>query len=120
MSDTLYGATPFTFPPLYPTNDLAGDYAGKYRAQADLFASTTRSGMPVSSSSMGGATALSPSLYDPRTPSSWLSWGQQDPIDTYQQQQRHADLISDSAHPPPSLSSSMNGNHSYLPRVGYA
>ena len=121
MADALYGATPFTFPPLYPTNDLSGDYGGKYRAHADLFAST-RSGIPASSSTMGSGT-LSPNLYDPRAPSSWLGWGQQDPTDAYQQQQRHADLISDSALPPPSLSpisSSMNGNHSYLPSVGYA
>ena len=117
MADALYGATPYTFPPLYPTNDMSGDntdYVGKYRAHAELF-SSTRSAVPVSSSSM-----VSPNLYDPRPPSSWLGWGQQDPTDAYQQeQQRHADLISNSAHPPPSLSpiTSMNGNHSYLPSV---
>ena len=120
MADALYGATPFTFPPLYPANDLSGDntdYVGKYRAHAELFAST-RSAIPPSSSSL-----VSPNLYDPRPPSSWLNWGQQDPTDAYQQQQqRHADLISDPAHPPSSLSpiSSMNGNHSYLPSVRYA
>ena len=119
MAEALYGATPFTFPPLYPANDLSGDntdYVGKYRAHAELFGST-RSAIPPSSSSL-----VSPNLYDPRPPSSWLGWGQQDPTDAYQhQQQRHADLISDSAHPP-SLSpiSSMNGNHSYLPSVRYA
>ena len=117
MADALYGATPFTFPPLYPSNDLSGDnadYVGKYRAHAELFGST-RSAIPVSSSSM-----VSPNLYDPRPPSSWLGWGQQDPTDPYQQQQqqRHADMI-DSAHPPTSLSP-MNGNHSYLPSVRYA
>ena len=119
MADALYGATPYTFPPLYPTNDLTGDntdYVGKYRAHAELFGST-RSSVPAASSSM-----VSPNLYDPRPPSSWLAWGQQDPSDPYQQQQqRHADLISNSAHPPPSISpiSSMNGNHSYLPSVRY-
>ena len=116
MAEALYGATPYTFPPLYPTNDMTGentDYVGKYRAHAELFGST-RSAIPASSSSL-----VSPSLYDPRPPSSWLGWGQQDPTDAYQQQQqqRHADLI-DPAHPPPSLS--MNGNHSYLPSVRYA
>ena len=120
MADALYGATPYTFPPLYPSNDMSGDntdFVGKYRAHADLIGST-RLGVPTSSSSV-----VSPNLYDPRPPSSWLGWGQQDPTDAYQQdQQRHADLISNSAHPPPSLSpiSSMNGNHSYLPSVRYA
>lgn len=120
MADALYGATPFTFPPLYPTNDVTGDnadYVGKYRAHAELFGST-RSAIPPSSSS----SLVSPNLYDPRPPSSWLGWGQQDPTDAYQpQQQRHVDLI-DSAHPTSSLSpiSSMNGNHFYLPSVRYA
>ena len=118
MADALYGATPYTFPPLYPTNDLTGDntdHEGKYRAQAhaELFAST-RSSVTAPSS-----TIVSPNLYDPRLPSSWLDW---DPSDLYQQQQGHPDLLSsNSAHPPLSLSiSSMNGNHSYLPSVKYA
>ena len=121
MADTLYDATPYNFSTLYPTNDMSEDdtdYVGKYRAHAELFGSP-RSAIPTLPSSV-----VSPNLYDPRPPSSWLGWGQQDPTDAYQQeQQRHADFISNSAHPPPSLSpiSSMNGgNHSYLHRVRYA
>jgi hypothetical protein len=128
MADTLYGSTPFTFPPLYPSNDMSGDntdYVGKY---SEVFGSA-RSGMSTvatSSSAMGCAADLGPNIYDHR-PQSWLGWGQQDPTDAYHhhQQQRHVDLIADSAHPPPlsqSLSpvqSSMNGNHSYLQSVRY-
>ena len=138
MADTLYGATPYTFPPLYPTtNDISGDntdyVVGKYRAHAELFGSTRSAAIPASSSS---SSMVSPNLYDPRPPpSSWLGWDQQqqDPTtDPYHQQQdhhhqqhrHHPDLISNSAAPPPSLSpisSSMNGNHSsYLPSVRYA
>jgi hypothetical protein len=124
MADALFGATPYTFPPLYPANDLTvdTDYVRKYRVHAELFESP-RSAIPASSSSIASTTALSPSLYDPR-PSSWLGWSQQDATDAYQQHHqqhlRHPDLIS---HPSPSLSpisSSMNGNHSYLPSVRYA
>ena len=138
MADTLYGATPFTFPPLYPSNDISGDntdYVGKY---SELLGSA-RSGMSTvaapSSSAMGCAAALAPNIYDQR-PQSWLGWGQQDHTDAYHrhqqqshadayhrhQQQRHADLITDSALPPQSLSpvqSSMNGNHFYLASVQY-
>jgi len=130
MAEALYGATPFTFPPLYPTNDMGGDntdYVGKYRAHAELFGSA-RAGMGTNTSAgMNSTTAsLSPSLYDPRPPSTWLGWGQQDVTDAYHhQQQRHTDLVSDSAHPPPlppphAASSSMNGNHSYLPSVRHS
>ena len=127
MADALYGATPYSFPPLYPPNDINGedtDYADKYRAQAELFGST-RSAVPASSSSL-----VSPNLYDPRPPSSWLGWGQQDSTDAYQQEQQpHTDLISDpahlisdSAHHPPSHSpiSSLNGNYFYFHSVRYA
>lgn len=123
MAETLYGATPFTFPPLYPTNDMSGDntdYVAKYRAHAELFGASARSGM--SSSSMNSTTTgLTPNIYDSRPPSSWLGWGQQDITDPYHHQQRHPDLLSNSAHPPPhhAASSSMNGNHSYLPSVRY-
>ena len=75
MADTLYGATPYTFPLLYPTKGLSRDntdYVGKYRAHAELFGSNI-STIPTSSSSM-----VSPNLYDPRlASSSWLAWGQQ-------------------------------------------
>ena len=135
MADALYGATSYTFPPLYPTtaNDMSvdnTDYVGKYRAHAELFGSTTRSAIPASS--LSSSSMVSPSnLYDPRPPaSSWIGWGQQEPTtistDAYQQEQHR--LISNSAHPgphpppPPSFSpiSSMNGNHSYFPSVRYA
>ena len=137
MADALYGATSYTFPPLYPTtaNDMSvdnTDYVGKYRAHAELFGSTTRSAIPASS--LSSSSMVSPSnLYDPRPPApSWIGcqWGQQDPTtistDAYQQEQHR--LISNSAHPgphpppPPSFSpiSSMNGNHSYFPSVRYA
>jgi hypothetical protein len=49
MADALYGATPYSFLPLYPPNDMTGDdtdYAGKYRAHAELFGST-RSAIPA-------------------------------------------------------------------------
>ncbi|KAF8815856.1 hypothetical protein BYT27DRAFT_7190878 [Phlegmacium glaucopus] len=126
MAEALYGATPFTFPPLYPTNDMGGDspdYVGKYRAHAELFGSA-RSGMNANTSSAmnSASTGLGPNLYDPRPPSTWLGWAQPDVTDAYHQQQRHVDLTSD---PPPSLSphaasSAMNGNHSYLHSVRYS
>ena len=116
MADTLYGAAPFTFPPLYPTNDLSGDntdYVGKYRAHAELFGSA-RSAMSTAGAS--SSSGLSPTLYDPRPPSSWLGWGQQDPTDAYQHHQQQQ-----SVHPSSSLSpSSMNGNHSHLSSFRYA
>ena len=124
MAETLYGATPYSFPPLYPANDMAGDnsdYVPKYRPHPELFASTRSTA--AASSGLSNTTTLGPNPYDPPHPTSWLGWGQQDHTDSYhhhhhQQHQRHSDFISDSAHPPPSVSpvsSSMNGNHSYLP-----
>lgn len=117
MADALYGTTPFTFPPLYPANDMSADntdYVTKYRAHTELFASA-RSGMSTAPAS--SSTGLSPSpLYDSRGPSSWLGWGQQDAAtDPYHHHQHQH-----SAHPPPSLSSSMNGNHPYLTSLRYA
>ena len=118
MAETLYGTTPFTFPPLYPTNDMGGDSTDyvKYRGHAELYGSD-RSGMG-SSSSLNNATTTTPTtaglgshLYDPRP---WLSWGQQDATDAYQHQhhQHHHPAPSPL---PPSLPS-MNGNHSYSVR----
>ena len=132
MADALsYGATPYTFPPLYPTtNDSMDvdntDYVGKYRDHAELFqvGSTTRSAVPASLSSSSSMVNHNLS-YDPRPPaSSWLGWSQQDPnstdLDVYQQQRLHPPVaslspISSSMHMP------VNGNnHPYFPSVRYA
>lgn len=114
MADTLYGTTPFTFPPLYPTNDMGGDstdYVGKYRAHAELYGSD-RSGMG-SSSSLNNATTTTAGLgshvYDPRP---WLGWGQQDATDAYHHHHHHS---THSSPLPPSLPS-MNGNQFYSVR----
>ena len=137
MADALYGATSYTFLPLYSTtandSDMSvdnTDYIGKYRVHAELFNSTTRSAIPASSLSSSSMVSPSNNLYDPRLPApSWIGcqWGQQEPTtistDAYQQEKHR--LISNSAHPgphpppPPSFSPiySMNGNHSYFPSV---
>ena len=134
MADALsYGATPYTFPPLYPTttedsmNVDNTDYVGKYRDHAELFqvGSTIRSAAVPASLSSSSSMVNHNLSYDPRPPaSSWLGWSQQDPnstVDVYQQQQR--------LHPPVAslspISSSMhmpvNGNnHPYFPSVRYA
>ena len=118
MADALYAATPFTFPPLYPPNDMNvdnADYVPKYPPHAELFES--RPGM--STTAAPPSSGPQANIYHSRLPQSWAPWGQHDPTDAYHhhQQQHHANLISDSAHPP--LSSSVNGNHPYLPSLRY-
>jgi hypothetical protein len=131
MADALYGATPYTFPPLYPTNDIDADntdYTGKYRAHSELFGSAG-SGIntaEASSSNMPNTTGLSPTLYESRPTSSWLGgWGGQQSATDYHHHHHHhhhhhQQQQQQPANPLSSIPSSMNGNHFYLPSVRYA
>jgi len=94
MAEALYSSNSFSFPPLYPSNDLntlpeGVDYTKFRTQQADIFG-PGRSGL---------STGLTP-LYDPRQvtstqgTSSWLSdWETQDAQNAYQQSQRQAEFL---------------------------